>query len=124
MQASDVSCEVRFALVREDFTVVKWFYDGLAPVALQHGLRMRVLGTGSIGRFSWMLLGQSIVLGFGAFGIAQGILDQYWYYFHSGSNAIAPVAFRTLRLGETETASQPLLEKDGDHPPGTKAKIN
>lgn len=30
----------------------KWFYEGRRPIAVQHGLRLAVVGTGSIGYFS------------------------------------------------------------------------
>ena len=31
----------------------QWFYEGRKPIALQHGLRLAVIGTGSIGYFSF-----------------------------------------------------------------------
>ena len=31
----------------------QWFYEGRKPVALQHGLRLAVIGTGSVGYFSF-----------------------------------------------------------------------
>jgi len=67
-------------------------------MALQHGVRIKIIGTGSIGRFSVNMLLQSVVLGFGAFGIAQALLDQYWYFFHAERKAIIPTAFCTLDL--------------------------
>ena len=54
--------------------------------------------TGSIGHFSFTHLFQSIVIGFGAFGLAQVILDYYWFYFFKKRHAITPIAFHTLNL--------------------------
>eukprot|EP00040_Diaphanoeca_grandis_P028683 m.166452 g.166452 ORF g.166452 m.166452 type:complete len:421 (-) comp31429_c0_seq1:90-1352(-) len=96
--ASDVRCEIRFEVLREDFTPIQWYYDRTTPIALQHGLSIRILGRGSVGVFSWALLLQSIVLGVGAFGIVQSILDQYWYFFHAKSDDISHVAFKTIRF--------------------------
>ena len=44
--------QVRFEVLRNQFTPVQWFYDRERPVALQHGLRIVVLGTGSVGYFA------------------------------------------------------------------------
>merc|ERR1712157_162082 len=57
-------CTVRFDVLRDTFTPVQWFYEGTKPVALQHGLRVTVVGTGSVGYFSYSELFEKVLLGF------------------------------------------------------------
>ena len=45
-KASDITCEVKFEMLRNEFTPVQWFYNGTDPMALQHGVRIKIIGTG------------------------------------------------------------------------------
>jgi hypothetical protein len=96
--AAQLDCTVRFSVLREHFTPVHWFYEREEPVALQHGLRLRVTTTGSVGYFSWHVLLTKLLLAFTAFTVAQSLLDAAWYYLYPHSRLIAEKAFHTLDL--------------------------
>ena len=96
--ASQLDCTVRFYALREHFTPVHWFYEREEPIALQHGLRLRVTTTGSVGYFSWPALLTNILLAFTAFTVAQSLLDTAWYYLHPDSKRIASKAFHALDI--------------------------
>ena len=85
-------------MLRDQFTVVRWFYNGEAPSAVQHGLRLTVLGTGSVGRFSLGQLATSLAVCLAGFGAAQSILDLAWFYFHPRARDLAAVAYRPVTL--------------------------
>eukprot|EP00929_Paragymnodinium_shiwhaense_P039116 TRINITY_DN20570_c0_g1_i2.p1 TRINITY_DN20570_c0_g1~~TRINITY_DN20570_c0_g1_i2.p1 ORF type:complete len:367 (-),score=50.66 TRINITY_DN20570_c0_g1_i2:78-1094(-) len=76
--ANEQDCTVHFEVLRDQFTPVKWFYDGTQPVAVQHGLRLVAVGTGSVGYFSLAELLEKLLVAFAAFGFAQIVLDQMW----------------------------------------------
>ncbi|KAJ9447739.1 hypothetical protein DIPPA_13167 [Diplonema papillatum] len=44
-----LSCEVRFRVLRNQFTLVRRFYDGTSVAAVQHGVKITTVATGSIG---------------------------------------------------------------------------
>ena len=50
----------------------QWFYEGRKPIALQHGLRLAVIGAGSIGYFS-----------FGQLATQDGF-NEVWQLLHLG----------------------------------------
>merc|ERR1712050_354772 len=75
-----------------------WFYDRTEPVAVQHGLRLVAIGSGSIGYFSLAALMEKLLVGFAAFSLAQVILDLGWYYLFSEADAIANVAFEKVDI--------------------------
>lgn len=97
-QASTLDCTVRFSVLRDMFNPIQWFYDGKKPVALQHGMRLSVVGTGSVGYPSSTVLLTQLLLGFTMFGFSQSILDLGWYYFHKDSVTIANKAYEPLNL--------------------------
>ena len=100
--ATRLDCTVRFSLLRSHFTPVVW-YDALAePVALQHGLRLQVTTSGSVGYFSWEALLTSLLLAFTAFGAAQTLLDAAWYYLWPRASLIADKAFQAIDLTAPE----------------------
>jgi hypothetical protein len=98
LPADTLECTVRFAVLRDQFTPVHWFYDRDKPAALQHGIRLVVLGTGSIGYFSWGALLTKTLLCFTAFSFAQQLLDMAWYYLYPHSRLIAAKAYQALDL--------------------------
>ncbi|CAE8737154.1 unnamed protein product, partial [Polarella glacialis] len=98
--ADALECTVSFAVLRDQFTPVQWFYDRTSPVALQHGLRLVVAGTGSIGYYSFSQLIEKLLLGFAAFGCAQTLLDMAWYYLHPKAPVIATKAYQSLQIEE------------------------
>lgn len=96
--ASAHECTVRFEVIRDQFTPVKWFYDRTEPVALQHGMRLIAIGSGSIGYFSLAVLLEKLLVGFAAFSFAQVLLDLGWYYLFSEADAIASRAYSSVEL--------------------------
>merc|ERR1712046_241746 len=68
------------------------------PMALQHGLRLIALGTGSLGYFSFFELLEKLLLGFAAFGLAQVVLDLGWYYLFSEADSIASHAYQRVQV--------------------------
>ena len=96
---------MRFAVLRDQFTPVHWFYDRDRPSALQHGIRLIVLGTGSIGYFSWGALLTKTLLCATAFSLAQQLLDFAWYYLYPQSRLIAAKAYHPLDIREARVSS-------------------
>merc|ERR1719291_1131169 len=96
--ASDIECTVRFEVLRDQFTPLHWFYHGIEPMALQHGLRLVAVGTGSVGYFSLVELFEKLLLGFAAFGLAQVVLDLAWYYLFSEADSIASHAYQRVQV--------------------------
>eukprot|EP00746_Dinoflagellata_sp_MGD_P025623 gnl/MRDRNA2_/MRDRNA2_160290_c0_seq1.p1 gnl/MRDRNA2_/MRDRNA2_160290_c0~~gnl/MRDRNA2_/MRDRNA2_160290_c0_seq1.p1 ORF type:complete len:374 (-),score=46.61 gnl/MRDRNA2_/MRDRNA2_160290_c0_seq1:29-1150(-) len=96
--AKEHRCTVRFEVLRDQFMPIKWFYHGTEPVALQHGLRLSAVGTGSIGYFSIFVLLEKLLLGFAAFGLAQVVLDLGWYYLYKEADTIAKHAYDPVVL--------------------------
>lgn len=101
--ASKLECKIHFSVLRDQFTPAQWFYDRTVPVALQYGLRLTVVGTGSVGYFSAVELAEKLLVGFAAFTLAQAILDLAWYYLHPLGCVIAQHAYAPLRLDEEPT---------------------
>eukprot|EP00746_Dinoflagellata_sp_MGD_P146782 gnl/MRDRNA2_/MRDRNA2_79216_c0_seq1.p1 gnl/MRDRNA2_/MRDRNA2_79216_c0~~gnl/MRDRNA2_/MRDRNA2_79216_c0_seq1.p1 ORF type:complete len:370 (+),score=32.01 gnl/MRDRNA2_/MRDRNA2_79216_c0_seq1:191-1300(+) len=98
--AHDRKCTVRFEVLRDQFTPISWFYNGTVPVAVQHGMRLRAIGSGSIGYFSISVLLERLVLGCAAFSLAQVVLDLAWYYLLSEAETIARKAYRPLVINQ------------------------
>jgi len=96
--ASEHECSVRFEVLRDQFTPIKWFYHGTEPIAVQHGLRLVAVGTGSIGYFSVVVLLEKLLLSFAAFGFAQVVLDLGWYYLFKEADTIAKRAYAPLEI--------------------------
>eukprot|EP00930_Biecheleria_cincta_P042498 TRINITY_DN29245_c0_g1_i2.p1 TRINITY_DN29245_c0_g1~~TRINITY_DN29245_c0_g1_i2.p1 ORF type:complete len:388 (+),score=37.82 TRINITY_DN29245_c0_g1_i2:27-1190(+) len=96
--ASDLECTVRFEVLRDQFTPLQWFYHGVEPMALQHGLRLVAVGTGSIGYFSFVELIEKLLLGVAAFSLAQVVLDLGWYYLFSEADSIASHAYQRVQV--------------------------
>ncbi|CAL1134172.1 unnamed protein product [Cladocopium goreaui] len=115
--ASHIDCTVHFDVLRDQFKVVQWFYEGRKPIALQHGLRLAVIGTGSIGYFSFGQLATQVLLGFTAFGLAQTCLDYGWFYLHRQAATIAGRAFSRLDLERilTHDERHELAKADSAH---------
>lgn len=96
--ARELDCTVRFEVLRDQFTPLQWFYHGTEPMALQHGLRLFAVGTGSVGYFSLAELFEKLLLGFAAFGLAQVVLDLGWYYLFSEADSIASHAYQRVQV--------------------------
>jgi len=96
--ASEPECTVRFEVLRDQFTPLQWFYDRTEPVAVQHGLRLVAIGTGSVGYFSLAELLEKLLVGFAAFGFAQVVLGLGWYHLFSESETIRKRAYVPVEL--------------------------
>ena len=126
--AAQLECTVRFSVLREHFTPIQWFFDREAPVALQHGLRLQVAATGSVGYFSMETLLTKLLLAFTAFSVAQSLLDVAWYYVYPHSRLIAGRAYQPLDMvseirretADGRQAPPPGQSADG-HPAGAGA---
>ncbi|CAK9018043.1 unnamed protein product [Durusdinium trenchii] len=104
-EARELECTVHFDVLRDQFNVVQWFHEGRRPIALQHGMRLAVVGTGSVGYVSLQQLATQVLLGFTAFGLAQTCLDYGWFYLHRQSSFIADRAFLRVNLDDRGTAA-------------------
>ena len=103
--ASQLDCTVRFSVLREHFTPIQTYFDRDEPIAVQHGLRLLVTATGSVGYFSWESLMTKVLLAFTAFSVAQQLLDTAWYYLSPHASAIAGKAFLELDVASSTTAA-------------------
>lgn len=101
-------CTVRFEVLRDQFTPIEWFYNDTLPVAVQHGMRLYAIGSGSIGYFSLAALLEKLVLAFAAFGLAQVFLDLVWYYLLGEAETIARKAYRPLVLNNYKQDASPI----------------
>lgn len=108
--ASDLECTVRFEVLRDQFTPLQWFYHGIEPMALQNGLRLTAVGTGSVGYFSFVELIEKLLLGFAAFGLAQVVLDLGWFYFFSEADSIAAHAYQKIQVNHGRMKGFTLLK--------------
>ena len=98
--SSDLECTIRFAVLRDQFTLVKRFYDKDSVVAVQHGLKMRVVTTGSIGYPSTRAFFETLVVGLGMLSLSQTIADFVAQFLHPKKTVINRACVDSLNLEE------------------------
>eukprot|EP01060_Flectonema_neradi_P018702 TRINITY_DN255_c3_g1_i1.p1 TRINITY_DN255_c3_g1~~TRINITY_DN255_c3_g1_i1.p1 ORF type:complete len:380 (+),score=59.59 TRINITY_DN255_c3_g1_i1:60-1142(+) len=104
--SDDLECTIRFAVLRDQFTLVKRFYERDSVVAVQHGLKMRIVTTGSIGYPSTRAFFETIVVGLGMLSLSQTIADFVAQFLHPKKTVINKACVDSLNLDEKKAVGK------------------
>eukprot|EP00754_Rhynchopus_humris_P002335 Rhum_TRINITY_DN11290_c0_g3::Rhum_TRINITY_DN11290_c0_g3_i1::g.43711::m.43711 len=96
--SSELECSVRFRIVRNQFTLAKRFYEKDAVYAVQYGVRINVVATGSVGYPDLRAFLNTIVLGLGGFAVAQTLADFVAQFIHPRKGSILKASIDHLTL--------------------------
>jgi len=97
-----LQCDIAFRVLRDQFTQVKQFYNGTSLLALQHGVRLRAIGNGSVGYPSFRAALSTIVVGLALLQMATTVVDNIAYYLHPKKTIINEEVCDELDIDSTE----------------------
>lgn len=92
-------CTIHFRVFRDQFTEVQRFHRGEELIAIQHGLRMRVVGSASIGYPSFMTGLQTVALGLCMVTCLGTVVEVVASMVHPHRTEVNSAMCRLLTLG-------------------------
>eukprot|EP01059_Diplonema_ambulator_P026896 TRINITY_DN4438_c0_g3_i1.p1 TRINITY_DN4438_c0_g3~~TRINITY_DN4438_c0_g3_i1.p1 ORF type:complete len:369 (+),score=120.29 TRINITY_DN4438_c0_g3_i1:96-1202(+) len=110
--SSEIECTVHFKVLRDQFTLVKRFYQYDEEVAVQYGIKVRVVSTGSIGYPCLRSFFETLVVGLGGLALAQTIVDFVAQFIHPHKVAINKASVDMLTLDRDDAPTKPEKPKD------------
>eukprot|EP01064_Diplonema_japonicum_P007863 TRINITY_DN1548_c1_g1_i1.p1 TRINITY_DN1548_c1_g1~~TRINITY_DN1548_c1_g1_i1.p1 ORF type:complete len:382 (+),score=92.58 TRINITY_DN1548_c1_g1_i1:53-1147(+) len=108
--SDELECKIQFRVLRDQFTLIKRFYSADEEVAVQYGVKIRVVTTGSIGYPCLRAFFETLVVGLGGLALAQTIVDFVAQFIHPRKVAINKASVDTLILEEGAASAVPLDE--------------
>lgn len=109
---SNLTCKVSFKVLRDQFTVVQRFYTPTGTSsALQYGLRLKIIGTGSIGYPSAACAIATFVVGLAMINMATVVTDIFAQFVHPKREMIISGTCKLLDLEREKVQQEQGKEK-------------